>query len=168
MVDFPGVTTADGADIVDRVFEMKIHEFMKYLQDVKPFGESKRSQEDIDNYISAELLSQHLDPEGRRIVLEFMIHDPCGDVCPAAACIKNTSTGTGKTFLWKTIIYALRAQGKIVLAVASSGIASLLLPSGRTSHLRVKLPLDLSDTSMCSVTKNTQLALLLKETDLIK
>nr|GFA93226.1 DNA helicase [Tanacetum cinerariifolium] len=76
--------------------------------------------------------------------------------------------GTGKTFLWKTIIYALRAQGKIVLAVASSGIASLLLPSGRTSHLRVKLPLDLSDTSMCSVTKNTQLALLLKETDLIK
>nr|GEU77088.1 DNA helicase [Tanacetum cinerariifolium] len=38
--------------------------------------------------------------------------------------------GTGKTFLWKTIIYALRAEGKIVLAVASSGIASLLLPSG--------------------------------------
>ncbi|GJY09512.1 RNA-directed DNA polymerase, eukaryota, reverse transcriptase zinc-binding domain protein [Tanacetum coccineum] len=41
--------------------------------------------------------------------------------------------GTGKTFLWKTIIYALRAEGKIVLAVASSGIASLLLPSGRTA-----------------------------------
>ncbi|GKE78900.1 DNA helicase, partial [Tanacetum coccineum] len=28
--------------------------------------------------------------------------------------------GTGKTFLWKTIIYALRSEGKIVLAVASS------------------------------------------------
>nr|GEV23184.1 uncharacterized protein [Tanacetum cinerariifolium] len=74
---------------------------------------------------------------------------------------------TGKTFLWKTIIYALRAQGKIVLAVASSGIASLLLPSGQTAHSQFKLPLDLSDTSMCSVTKNTQLATLLKETDLI-
>nr|GEV74442.1 DNA helicase [Tanacetum cinerariifolium] len=40
--------------------------------------------------------------------------------------------GTGKTFLWKTIISALRSKEKIVLAVASSGIASLLLPSGRT------------------------------------
>nr|GEW76574.1 DNA helicase [Tanacetum cinerariifolium] len=75
--------------------------------------------------------------------------------------------GTGKTFLWKTIIYTLRAQGKIVLAVASSGIASLLLPSGRTALSRFKLPLELSDSSVCSVTKNTQLATLLKETDLI-
>ncbi|GJV32062.1 DNA helicase [Tanacetum coccineum] len=29
--------------------------------------------------------------------------------------------GTGKTFLWKTLISALRSQGKIDLAVASSG-----------------------------------------------
>nr|GEX53505.1 DNA helicase [Tanacetum cinerariifolium] len=35
--------------------------------------------------------------------------------------------GTRKTFLWKVLISALRSQGKIVLAVASSGIASLLL-----------------------------------------
>ncbi|XP_076952150.1 uncharacterized protein LOC143625788 [Bidens hawaiensis] len=35
--------------------------------------------------------------------------------------------GTGKTFLWKTLSASLRAQGKIVLNVASSGIASLLL-----------------------------------------
>nr|GFA23483.1 DNA helicase [Tanacetum cinerariifolium] len=75
--------------------------------------------------------------------------------------------GTGKTFLWKTIIYALRGEGKIVLAVASFGIASLLLPSGRTAYSRFKLPLDLSDSSVCLVTKNTQLARLLKETDLI-
>lgn len=44
--------------------------------------------------------------------------------------------GTGKTYVWKSIIYTLRAQRKIVLAVASSGIASLLLPSGRTAHSR--------------------------------
>ncbi|GKE79437.1 DNA helicase, partial [Tanacetum coccineum] len=75
--------------------------------------------------------------------------------------------GTGKTFLWKTIIYALRSEGRIVLAVASSGIASLLLPSGRTAHSHFKLPLDLNDTSVFSVKKNTQLAKLLKETDLV-
>ncbi|GKE66380.1 DNA helicase [Tanacetum coccineum] len=53
--------------------------------------------------------------------------------------------GTGKTFLWKTIISNLRFKGKIVLAVASLGIASLLLPSGRTAHSRFKLPLELTE-----------------------
>ncbi|GJS61089.1 DNA helicase [Tanacetum coccineum] len=42
--------------------------------------------------------------------------------------------GTGNTVLWKTIISTLHSEGKIVLAVASSGIASLLLSSGRTTH----------------------------------
>jgi ATP-dependent DNA helicase PIF1 len=42
--------------------------------------------------------------------------------------------GTGKTYLWKTISYKLRSEGKIVLNVASSGIASILLPGGRTAH----------------------------------
>ncbi|GJZ83397.1 DNA helicase [Tanacetum coccineum] len=55
---------------------------------------------------------------------------------------------TGKTFLWKSVIYALRSEGKIVLAVASSRIASLLLPSGRTAHSLFKLPLELNDTSI--------------------
>ncbi|GKB77068.1 DNA helicase [Tanacetum coccineum] len=46
--------------------------------------------------------------------------------------------GTGKTFLWKTIISALHSKRKSVLAVALSGIASLLLPSDRTAHSRGK------------------------------
>ncbi|GKB53886.1 DNA helicase [Tanacetum coccineum] len=56
---------------------------------------------------------------------------------------------------------------KIVLFVASSGIALLLLPSGHTAHSRFKLPLELNDSSVCLVKKNTQLATLLKETNLI-
>ncbi|KAK1434099.1 hypothetical protein QVD17_11017 [Tagetes erecta] len=75
--------------------------------------------------------------------------------------------GTGKTFLWKTIISKLRSEGKIVLAVAASGIASLLLPSGRTAHSRFKLPRDLDDNSICNIKKNTQLSQLLIETSLI-
>ncbi|GJZ76324.1 DNA helicase, partial [Tanacetum coccineum] len=75
--------------------------------------------------------------------------------------------GTGKTFLWKTLISALRSEGKIILAVASSGIASLLLPSGRTAHSRFKLPLELTEESLCRITKNTQLGKLLIDTNLI-
>nr|GEX71289.1 ATP-dependent DNA helicase PIF1-like [Tanacetum cinerariifolium] len=44
--------------------------------------------------------------------------------------------GTKKTFLYKTIISRLRSERKIVLAVASLGIASLLLPARRTDHSR--------------------------------
>jgi DNA replication protein DnaC len=38
--------------------------------------------------------------------------------------------GTGKTYLWTCIVTDLRALKNIVLTVASSGIASLLLPRG--------------------------------------
>ncbi|XP_035835338.1 uncharacterized protein LOC110865421 isoform X3 [Helianthus annuus] len=75
--------------------------------------------------------------------------------------------GTGKTFLWTTIISLFRSIGKIVLAVAASGIAALLLPSGRTAHSRFHIPTNLTDKSNCDIKKNTQLADLLKQTALI-
>ncbi|XP_031095120.1 uncharacterized protein LOC115999410 [Ipomoea triloba] len=37
-------------------------------------------------------------------------------------------SGTGKTFVWKALSAKIRSQGDIVINVASSGIASLLLP----------------------------------------
>ena len=42
----------------------------------------------------------------------------------------NGPAGTGKTFCYNTLCYRLRADRKIVLCVASSGIASLLLLGG--------------------------------------
>jgi DNA replication protein DnaC len=42
------------------------------------------------------------------------------------------SGGIGKTFVWTTLLSRLRGQGKIVLVVASSGIASLLFLGGKT------------------------------------
>ncbi|XP_038709423.1 uncharacterized protein LOC120004225 isoform X1 [Tripterygium wilfordii] len=75
--------------------------------------------------------------------------------------------GTGKTFLYNVIISRLRSEGKIVLAVASSGIASLLLPGGRTAHSRFKIPIDIHEESSCHIKKGTQLAHLLNKTNLI-
>ncbi|XP_052620980.1 uncharacterized protein LOC128126869 [Lactuca sativa] len=56
--------------------------------------------------------------------------------------------GTGKTFLWKTLFAAIRCNGDIVLNVASSGIASLLLPGGRIAHSRFIIPLNLTEYSV--------------------
>ncbi|XP_038698800.1 uncharacterized protein LOC119996288 [Tripterygium wilfordii] len=75
--------------------------------------------------------------------------------------------GTGKTFVYKAIISRLRSAGRIVLAVASSGIASLLLPGGRTAHSRFKIPINIHDHSTCHMKKGTQLADLLEKTSLI-
>ncbi|KAM0840853.1 hypothetical protein ACQ4PT_059380 [Festuca glaucescens] len=75
--------------------------------------------------------------------------------------------GAGKTFLWNAIIAYLRGQGKIVLTVASSGVAALLLAGGRTAHSRFKIPLQVDSNSFCDIKRGTNLADLLKETCLI-
>lgn len=56
---------------------------------------------------------------------------------------------------------------KIVLNVASSGIASLLLSSGRTAHSRFIIPIDVTEDSFCSISQNSPLVELLKLTSLI-
>ena len=74
---------------------------------------------------------------------------------------------TGKTFLWNTVVTYLRAQRRIVLTVASSGVASLLLPNGRTAHSRFRIPIDIDELSVCDIKRGTKLAELLTQTALI-
>lgn len=75
--------------------------------------------------------------------------------------------GTGKTFVYNTLCHYFRRQGKIVVCVASSGIASLLLPGGRTSHSRFKIPLNIYPDSVCPIKKNSDLAAMLMQCSLI-
>lgn len=75
--------------------------------------------------------------------------------------------GTGKTFLWNSLAATLRAEGKIVVAVASSGIAATLLPSGSTAHSRFAIPIDVNESSTCSIGQAKPLAELLRVTRLI-
>ncbi|XP_035832573.1 ATP-dependent DNA helicase PIF1-like [Helianthus annuus] len=75
--------------------------------------------------------------------------------------------GTGKTYLWKTLCASIRSEGKIVLSVASSGIASLLLSGGRTAHSRFHIPINLDEDSFCFIKPDSDLARLLQETSLI-
>jgi hypothetical protein len=76
--------------------------------------------------------------------------------------------GTGKTFLWNTIITYLRAHKKIMLSVASSGVASLLLLGGRTAHSRFRIPCDdLDETTTCNIKRGTMLSDLIQAASLI-
>ncbi|XP_028793347.1 uncharacterized protein LOC114749047 [Neltuma alba] len=75
--------------------------------------------------------------------------------------------GTGKTFLWKALTASVRAQGGIVINVASSGIAATLLPSGRTAHSRLAIPIDINEDSTCNISQNSPLCDLIKFAKLI-
>ncbi len=75
--------------------------------------------------------------------------------------------GYGKTFLFNMILAKVRLDGKIAIAVASSGIAALLLDSGRTAHSRFKIPLKLTETSLLNINQQSDLAELIKQTKLI-
>ncbi|KAF7841212.1 uncharacterized protein G2W53_003510 [Senna tora] len=75
--------------------------------------------------------------------------------------------GSGKTFVWNTLSTGLRCKGNVVLNVASSGIASLLLLGGRTAHSRFCIPIDISEVSICNIKQGSDLLELLSETKLI-
>ncbi|XP_057452636.1 uncharacterized protein LOC130744471 [Lotus japonicus] len=75
--------------------------------------------------------------------------------------------GTGKTFVWNTLSAALRSRGLIVLNVASSGIASLLLPGGRTAHSRFSILISINEISTCNLRHGSPKAELLKKASLI-
>ncbi|KAI5390621.1 hypothetical protein KIW84_075788 [Lathyrus oleraceus] len=70
--------------------------------------------------------------------------------------------GTGKTFLYRTLMARLRSRGEIVLATASSGIAATLLPDGRIAHSRFKIPIDIQPSSICGIQKQKDLKNLIR------
>ncbi|KAL7598612.1 hypothetical protein Lser_V15G26560 [Lactuca serriola] len=65
------------------------------------------------------------------------------------------------------LVYDKVSIGKIILAVAASRIASLLLPSGTTAHSRFKIPIDLTDKKSCDIKERTFLRDLMQRTTLI-
>ncbi|KAF7812479.1 ATP-dependent DNA helicase PIF4-like [Senna tora] len=79
----------------------------------------------------------------------------------------NGFGGSGKTYIWNTLTSRLCLNGSIVLAVASSGIASQLIPGGRTAHSRFVIPLHCNENSTCNIVQGSDLANLLIHTELI-
>jgi ATP-dependent DNA helicase PIF1 len=63
--------------------------------------------------------------------------------------------GTGKTFLYRCLIATIRLEGLIEVATATSGIASLIMPGGRTAPSVLKIPIKISDGSICKFSKQS-------------
>ena len=65
------------------------------------------------------------------------------------------------------ILARVRSASKVAIAVASSGIAALLLDGGRTAHSRFKIPIQLTESSVLNISNQSELAKLICITDLI-
>ena len=61
------------------------------------------------------------------------------------------AAGTGKTTLYHTVSQYYHSKNQPVICVASSGIAALLLPGGRTSHSMFKIPIEINSQSICGL-----------------
>lgn len=61
----------------------------------------------------------------------------------------------------------LRHNSEIILAIASSSITATLLAGGRTAHSRFGIPNDIKPFSICKITKNCDLAKLIRITNAI-
>ena len=83
------------------------------------------------------------------------------------AVFVDAAGGTGKTYVFNTLLAAVRSQGLVALAVAFSGIAATLLDGGRTYHSRFKAPLLVDATSTCAISAQSTLAKLIRRTALI-
>ncbi|XP_025703768.2 uncharacterized protein [Arachis hypogaea] len=91
-------------------------------------------------------------------------------------CVTNKEHGlffiygfgrTGKTFLYRLLSAKLRSQRRIVINVASSGIASLLLPGGKTAHSMFGIPIELNEDTICRIPKDSPKADLIRLAELI-
>ncbi|XP_020967699.1 uncharacterized protein LOC110266947 [Arachis ipaensis] len=136
------------------------------------------SDNDNDNFMSR-IIQEEMSievPQEDLCSIERLNHDQSA----AFRCIMNTIDrresgvffvdgpgGAGKTFLYRAIIADLRSKGHIVLVTASSEIAATLLPGGRTAHSRFKIPINAEPSSTCNISKQSDLAKLIRQTTAI-
>nr|GEW19368.1 DNA helicase [Tanacetum cinerariifolium] len=111
MLQYPGLTTSDRADIVCRIFQQKVNDFLRFLKDVRPFGDviaefQKRglphchtlfwvdsktkihSAKQIDEYISAEIPDPAEDPTWYKVGPDCIlpkINRPIGEASTSTA-----------------------------------------------------------------------------------
>ncbi|KAM0847424.1 hypothetical protein ACQ4PT_055022 [Festuca glaucescens] len=130
----PGQRPTDRADIVVRVYNMKLNEHLDDIRSGRAYGpveavlhtvefqkrglphahiliwlkmnDTEVSMAFIDSFVSAEIPDPNEDPLGFILVSEFMMHGPCGDLNDKCVCMKDgkCSKHFPKEFQQETIL----------------------------------------------------------------
>lgn len=116
--------------------------------------QNQTPQEPVQNYANrGQEMLQQLNHAQRDAFYQIMNAVNNGDGARFKCFFIDGPGGTGKTYLYTTLINVLRGMEKKVLAMAWTGIASILLPGGRTCHNAFGLPLRLTADSPCSLNR---------------
>ena len=75
--------------------------------------------------------------------------------------------GSGKTFILDCLLSLVRSQGKVALAMATTGIASTLLANGRTVHTKLNVPLKPDENSEIPFKEKSPFCELIRSTELM-
>ena len=116
--------------------------------------DSWQNQDFVDAHLSL------LTPDEQRVIFNEVL-DAVQHHRPLLMYVDGRS-GRGKTLLMKVITAAVRAQGKIVLCTATTGLAALNHEGGMTAHSMYMIPVTgEQEIPQCNVTVNSQHADLL-------
>ncbi|XP_042956295.1 ATP-dependent DNA helicase PIF1-like [Carya illinoinensis] len=140
------------------------------LDDNICFGEDQLESREIDDELAIEIPEEDIvASEALNSKQRHVYNSVLGKVFSneAATLFVDGPAGTGKTFLYKALLAAVRSRKLVTLATASSGVAASILPGGRTAHSHFKIPLDTDEHSICCVSKQSVIAKLLRVARLI-
>ncbi|KAG5590630.1 hypothetical protein H5410_041144 [Solanum commersonii] len=150
-------------------FEESMSEDFKISKSI----ELRDVQHRVLNHINDELHSMGHDRNEYKPVLEniqpFTIEKEAKDNISnkAGAFFIDGPGGTGKGFFYRSLLATIRSKGFVALATASSGVATSILPGGRTTHSRFKIPINVDENIGCNVSKQSSLACLIRDAKLI-
>ncbi|OMO80354.1 DNA helicase PIF1, ATP-dependent [Corchorus olitorius] len=160
----PGDKPEDRPDIVARVFKLKLDALLDDLMKYHHFGKAKavtynvefqkRGLPHVHILLWLENSAQFRNPATIDKYISAEIPDPNLD------------------YIGYDAVTAYMVHGPCGFANPNApcmekGIASLLLPGGRTTHSRFKIPLTLDEWSTCEIKRGTHLAILIQQTSLI-
>jgi hypothetical protein len=135
------------------------------VEDIFEMDEPHRQQEDVQPQVD------DLNHEQRVVYDEVMecILNQEGTIVRGREHLffVNGPGGSGKSFLYQTIIGTLMQRGLPYTCIAWTGIAALLLDGGTTAHYSLGLPLNMNCDSTSSIKKNDRKADLLRNASII-
>ena len=75
--------------------------------------------------------------------------------------------GTRKIFLYRALLATTKSRQMILIAMATIGITSFIILGVQTSHSRFKIPINVDNSSLCNISKQSGIAELLRKSKLI-
>ncbi|XP_022868278.1 uncharacterized protein LOC111387902 [Olea europaea var. sylvestris] len=106
----------------------------------------------IEDYLHKGFTQQSVEMKALQYINSFLegVDKNIIDFCLVDFDLTINDGDTGKTYLYKALLFCLWSRNLITLTTISSSVAASLLPAGRTRHSRFKISLEVSCDMHCS------------------